>query len=406
MQAITELYKVGRGPSSSHTLAPERACRLFTKQFGVFPYYEAELFGSLSLTGKGHHTDQIIIETLPGDCKVIFSLDWEEEFPNGFYLRAYDENHVLQQKWTIFSIGGGSLKIKEFPLNWNDEVYHEKNFAQIRTVLQERKISLTDYIYEYEPDLRKSLAVILEAMLSCVYNGLHNTGMLPGKLMLPRTASRLFESAVYAPSDEQKDLFLMAYSYAASEENACGHTCVTAPTLGACGVLAAYMYYCDKNLKISHDLLVDALAVGGLFGNLIKTNATISGAVGGCQAEVGAAVSMTAAADAWLNGMMVGRVNIDEIEYAAEIAMEHNLGLTCDPVLGYVMIPCIERNAVGVLRAVDSARLAHYMGRIRPHQVSFDMVVETMNETGKKIPIELRETSEGGLAKEFMNNAR
>ena len=401
MQAITELYKVGRGPSSSHTLAPERACRLFTKQFGIFPYYEAELFGSLSLTGKGHHTDQIIIESLPGECKVIFSLDWDEDFPNGFYLRAYDKNHELKQRWTVFSIGGGSLRIKEFPLNWNDEVYKETSFAQIRAVCRKHGWDLTDYIYSYEPDLREHLSHIIDAMSACVYSGLHETGLLPGRLKIERSARSLFEEAVYAPADEQKDLFLMAYSYAASEENAAGHTCVTAPTLGACGVLAAYIYYCLKNAKIDREYLIDALAVGGLFGNLIKSNATISGAVGGCQAEVGAAVSMCAAADAWLMGRMVDHVNIDEIEYAAEIAMEHNLGLTCDPVMGYVMIPCIERNAVGVLRAVDSARLSRYMSKIRKHLVSFDMVVETMNETGRQIPIELRETSEGGLAKEF-----
>jgi L-serine dehydratase len=188
----------------------------------------------------------------------------------------------------------------------------------------------------------------------------------------------------------------MAFAYAASEENAAGHTCVTAPTLGACGVLASYMYYCSKEMHIDKDQLIDALAVGGLFGNLIKSNATISGAVGGCQAEVGAAVSMTAASCAYLLGL-----DQEQIEYAAEIGMEHNLGLTCDPVMGYVMIPCIERNAMGVLRAADSAQLSKYMSSIRRHLISFDLVVKTMNDTGKQIPIELKETSEGGLAKEY-----
>lgn len=399
MQSIQELYKIGRGPSSSHTLAPERACRLFTDTFGTFDHYEAELFGSLSLTGKGHHTDQIIKDTLPGKTEVIFSLEWEEEFPNGFYIRAYDENNVLKQKWTVFSIGGGSLQIKEHPLNWNDEVYQETSLRQIYRILDETNMTITDYVYEHEPHLKEHLGNILDAMCACVQNGLKADGILPGKLKMHRCAGELLDEAVHAPSEVKERVRLMAYAYAASEENADGHTCVTAPTLGACGVLASYMYYCSHDMMIPREKLIDALAVGGLFGNLIKQNATISGAVGGCQAEVGAAVSMCAAASAY-----VMNLNKEQIEYAAEIAMEHNLGLTCDPVMGYVMIPCIERNAMGVTRALDSAVLARYMSRIRRHLVSFDMVVETMNETGKQLPIALKETSEGGLAKEFEGN--
>ena len=396
MQSIQELYKVGKGPSSSHTLAPERACRLFTEVFGTFDHYQAELFGSLSLTGKGHHTDQVIIDTLPSRTEVIFSLDWDEPFPNGFYLRAYDAANVLQQKWTVFSLGGGSIQIQEYPLNWNDEVYAESSLRQIYSLLDEQNMTVTDYVYAHEPQLKKHLHVILDAMCKCVSNGLSADGILPGKLKIHRCAAQLLDEAVHAPKDAQQRLRLMAYAYAASEENADGHTCVTAPTLGACGVLASYMYHCRYDLKIPDDKLVDSLAVGGLFGNLIKHNATISGAVGGCQAEVGAAVSMCAAASAFLMNL-----NKEQIEYAAEIAMEHNLGLTCDPVMGYVMIPCIERNAMGVTRAIDSAQLARYMSKIRRHLVSFDMVVETMNETGKQLPIALKETSEGGLAKEF-----
>lgn len=397
MQAIKELYKIGRGPSSSHTLAPERACRLFTSVFGEYPYYEAELFGSLSLTGKGHCTDQIIKETLPGSTEVIFSLVWEEAFPNGFRLRAFDSDHSLRHEWTVFSIGGGSIQIKEYPISWNDEVYREKNFREIRSVLKKRGITLLDYIYEYEPDLREYLKTIIDAMTACVDRGIRTEGTLPGMLHMERTASRL-----YTQSTEKllgnSDLRLMAYAYAAGEENAAGNTCVTAPTLGACGVVTAFVYYCIKDRNMDAGRLCDALAVGGIFGNLIKQNATISGAVGGCQAEVGAAVSMAAASAAYLMGM-----DVDQIEYAAEIAMEHNLGLTCDPVMGYVMIPCIERNAMGVLRAFDAAELSRHMSRIRKHLVSFDMVVETMKQTGMRIPIELKETSEGGLAKEFLN---
>lgn len=396
MQAIHELYKIGRGPSSSHTLAPERACRFFVQTFGEYPYYQAELFGSLSLTGKGHRTDEVIKETLPGITEVIFSLNWEEKFPNGFYLRAMDEQKNVVHEWTVFSLGGGSIEIKEQPLNWNDEVYTETSLEEILKTCESQKILFCDYIYQHEPQLKEYLYTILDAMISCVDHGLHMEGMLPGKLHMERSAHHLYEQACAEVGDEQKNLKLMSFAYAASEENASGNTCVTSPTLGACGVMAAYMYYCAKELHISQDRLVDALAVGGLFGNLIKTNATISGAVGGCQAEVGAAVSMTAASCAYLLSL-----SQSQIEYAAEIGMEHHLGLTCDPVMGYVMIPCIERNAVGVLRAVDSAILSKHMSSIRKHLISFDLVVKTMNDTGKQIPIELKETSEGGLAKEY-----
>ena len=398
MEGIKELYKVGRGPSSSHTLAPERACNLFTSEYGAFPYYEVELFGSLSLTGKGHHTDKIIEETLPGEVTIIFSLDWEEEFPNGFYLKAFNENKELVKTWTVFSLGGGSIKIKEFETNLNDEIYKEKSFKEIVNYINKNDITILDYIYGYEKDLPNYLEGILDAMVNCVSNGLSCNGVLPGQLHLERSAKGLYEDAL---KDNNNDLKMMAYAYAASEENADGKTCVTAPTLGACGVMAALAYFSLNDLKYPKEKIIDALAVGGLFGNLIKTNATISGAVGGCQAEVGAAVSMASAAFAYLMDL-----NINQIEYAAEIGMEHNLGLTCDPVLGYVMIPCIERNAMGILRAYDAAILSKHMSKIREHLVSFDMVVETMNETGKQIPIELKETSIGGLAKEFNNESK
>lgn len=396
MQAIKELYKIGRGPSSSHTLAPERACRLFTEKYGTYPFYRAELYGSLSLTGRGHNTDGIIKETLPGETEVVFLLDWQESFPNGFYLIACDENHQEVHRWTVFSLGGGSIQIKEYPLDWNREVYTETSFKEIVQVCREKNYTLQEYVYAHEPELKEHLLDILHAEIQCVEQGLSNTGVLPGKLGMMRSAHDLYRSAVILPKDERDRLKLMAYAYAASEENAGSHTCVTAPTLGACGVMASMLYYCWKDLGVDEDVLADALAVGGLFGNLIKANATISGAVGGCQAEVGAAVSMASAAFSFVDDQ-----TIEQIEYAAEIGMEHNLGLTCDPVLGYVMIPCIERNAMGILRARDASLLSRTMSAIKPHMVSFDMVVNTMNETGKQIPITLKETSTGGLAREF-----
>lgn len=396
MQGIKELYKIGRGPSSSHTLAPERACKLFLKVNGEFAAYRVELYGSLSLTGKGHHTDSIIQETLGNKCEVVFKLDWDEEFPNGFYLFGLDEHGTEKIKWTVYSIGGGSIQIKEYPVNYNDEVYLEKNLKEIYEVTSSNEESLIEYVERHEEGIREYLSDILDSMCQCVSNGLHTEGKLPGKLNMSRSAHDLYQQGLKANMADQRDIRLMSYAYAASEENAAGHTCVTAPTLGACGVLAAFIYYAYYDCEITRDKCINALMIAGIFGNVIKTNATISGAVGGCQAEVGAAVSMTAAACAYLKGL-----KRDQIEYAAEIGMEHNLGLTCDPVMGYVMIPCIERNAVGVRRAVDSANLSKYLSRIRHHLVSFDMVVETMKETGSLLPLSLKETAEGGLAKEW-----
>lgn len=399
MQSLKELYKVGKGPSSSHTLAPERACLLFTKVFGTFPYYEAELFGSLSLTGKGHATDAVIENTLPGETKIIFSLETKEEFPNGFYIRAYDTNHELQHSWTVFSLGGGSIQIKEYHLDWDSEVYKENSYKEISEVLSRKNISLLDYIYAYEPELKEHLKMIVRAELDCVEKGLNTEGLLPGKLNLLRSAKELYESSLNTSSvEESRRLKMMAYAYAASEENGAGHTCVTAPTLGACGVIASMVNYYIRDCHFSMDKVSDALAVGGIFGNLIKQNASISGATAGCQAEIGAAVSMASASICYLENQ-----DLKAIEYAAEIGMEHNLGLTCDPVMGYVLIPCIERNAMGILRSYDAALLSKHMSNIKEHLVSFDMVVKTMKETGSQIPITLKETSQGGLAKEFFN---
>ena len=399
MQSLKELYKVGKGPSSSHTLAPYRACRLFREVNGDFPYYEAVLYGSLSLTGKGHGTDKVIKETLDDKCEIIFRLDWDEEFPNGFYLKGldHDRNEVL--KWTVFSIGGGSIRIKEYPLDYNDEIYEENSYQSIKNCLTERHMSLKDYVYSYEKDLHDYLCNIAETMCRCVENGLKKEGYLPGDLMIAKSAKKLYEEALQLENDEKDKLKLMAYAYSAGEENADGQICVTSPTLGSCGVLSSLIYYLHHDKGYDIPFLADALAVGGVFGNIVKSDATISGAVGGCQAEVGVAVSMAAAIYAYVLGL-----DTDQIEYAAEIGIEHHLGLTCDPIKGYVMIPCIERNAVGVLRAIDAAVLSKYMSKVKGHIVSFDMVVKTMNETGNMIPIELKETSTGGLAKEFQKS--
>lgn len=400
MQSLKELYKIGPGPSSSHTLAPQRACQLFIEEFGMLPRYEVDLFGSLSLTGRGHFTDIILEKTLaPAIVEIHFNNNWEERHPNGFYLRGYDEKNACIALWTVFSMGGGSIEIKEKKLDFNNEIYKEKSLEEIKEVCKLNKWSLFDYVITNEPDIEVHLSNVLTAMLNSVQRGLSATGLLPGHLKIQKAAKSLYMQAQSIDNEiEQNKLLLMAYAYATCEENASLGDVVTAPTLGACGVMASLMYHYYADIGVSRNKLIRTLAVAGIFGNLIKTNATISGAVGGCQAEVGTACAMSSAACAYLNDL-----NTKQIEYAAEIGIEHNLGLTCDPVDGYVIIPCIERNAVAVLRAIDAATLSKYMSQVKENRVTFDMIVKTMNYTGKKISIELRETSLGGLASEFRN---
>lgn len=398
MDSLKELYKIGPGPSSSHTLGPQRACRMYCEEFGsLLHHVEVELYGSLSLTGKGHLTDVIIRKTFePATTTILFMKDWKEEFPNGFYIRGYDSEQRPLGKWTVFSVGGGSIRILEKHLETGEKIYAENSMQEIREVCEREKISLADYALRAENGLEVYLSDILSAMLNSVREGLNASGLLPGRLRMERAAkAMLLQAGTIEDPAEQTKMKLAAYAYAASEQNASAGTVVTAPTLGSCGVMAALMYYYYNDVGMTRGRLVRALAVAGLFGDLIKTNATISGAVGGCQAEIGAACAMAAAASAYLNDL-----NLGQIEYAAEIGMEHHLGLTCDPVGGYVIIPCIERNAAAVLRALDAMSLAKYMSRIKKNRVSFDVVVRTMNYTGKHLPIELKETSLGGLARE------
>lgn len=397
MESLKELYRIGYGPSSSHTLAPARACQLYLTEYPQADHLRVELYGSLSLTGKGHFTDVIIQRTFaPRPCEVQFKLDWREVFPNGFYIYGFDAQSNLIARWTVFSLGGGSIRILEKSEDEKNEPYPERSMNEILSLAASNQWSLWDYVIHYEPQIEDYLMEILDAMLKSVETGLKTTGVLPGRLKMERSARAIYlkASSVSDPMERLK-LKQLAYAYAASEQNASIAKVVTAPTLGSCGIMAGMMYYYYKDAGISKQRLVKALGVGGIFGNIIKTNATISGAVGGCQAEVGAACCMAAAASAYLNDL-----NLKQIEYAAEIAMEHHLGLTCDPVGGYVIIPCIERNGVALLRAFDAMLLAKTMGKIKPNRVSFDMVVNTMSYTGQKLPLELKETSLGGLAAE------
>lgn len=395
MESLKELYKVGPGPSSSHTLAPQRACAMFKAEFSEAISFEVELYGSLSLTGKGHLTDAIIEKTfLPKPCLIYFKLNWTESFPNGLLIRGLGIRGEIIGEWKVFSLGGGSIHVVGRDDLKSKVVYPLSSITEIVNKLKTDKISLVDYIYQLEPDLPEHLNSILTVMLNSVQRGINATGLLPGKLEMPRIAKSMYLQA-HAIEDEQEQMKmkLVSYAYATNEENASGGVVATAPTLGSCGVMAALMYYYYYDCKITRAKLCKALAVAGIFGNVIKKNATISGAVGGCQAEIGAACSMAAAAASYINDL-----NMSQIEYAAEIGIEHHLGLTCDPVGGYVIIPCIERNAVAVLRSLDAMTLAKYISKLKPNRISFDMVVQTMNYTGNKLAVELKETSLGGLA--------
>lgn len=393
MKSINELYKIGPGPSSSHTLGPQQACLRFKEDLKEVDYYEAYLYGSLALTGKGHLTDYIIQKTFePTSCEVFFDYkEVELHHPNTMVLKAFKNKQCIKE-WEVYSIGGGTIQIKGQSDADSKDVYPHKYLDEIKEYCKKEEIRLIDYVNKFD-NIDEYMHQIFRQMLTTVENGLSKEGILPGKLKLERSAKKLYEIANRMDNEERTKMLISSYAYAASEENAAGGITVTAPTLGSSGVLPALMYYYYYNRSVSEDVLVDSLKIAGLYGNLIKHNATISGAKGGCQAEIGAACSMGSAAVAFIQNL-----NDDQIECAAEMGMEHHLGLTCDPVGGYVMIPCIERNAVAALRCMDCAFLTKNLGPIRKNRVSFDMVVNTMNYTGNKLAVELKETSLGGLA--------
>ena len=393
MESLKELYRVGPGPSSSHTLAIQHACLYFMRQYPDTQKHVVDLYGSLSLTGKGHRTDKIIIETFEKHGKEVvvnFKDDWNVKHPNTLVISVVDSDISM----TIYSVGGGAIRVEGVTQVVNPYVYPQQSYSDIVSFCKERNLNLYEYVLHYEPDIDGFLAEIVDQMLETVDKGLHTTGMLPGLLKMSRVASEIYEKANMAidPS-EKKTLLLTAYAYACAEENADGQTVVTAPTLGSCGVIPAVVSYYYHVCNVDKKRLQEALGVAGIFGNLIKTNATISGAEGGCQAEIGAACAMAAALCSYIENL-----SFEQIGYAAEIGIEHHLGLTCDPVGGYVMIPCIERNGVAALRAMDAMLYAKHIGSIKPNKITFDMVVQTMKYTGKKLALELKETSLGGLA--------
>ena len=398
MKSIKGVYKIGNGPSSSHTVGPYHAAQIFGERYPEADAYKVTLYGSLAFTGEGHGTGKAIKTGLPG-AEVIFNREEKDlPHPNTMLFQAFKDGKEIGRN-RIFSIGGGSIRIEGEVSDEEIEIYPQKYFSEILTLCKERGIGLAQFIYRIEdPSIREYLAKIWRAMKDAIERGLQAEGTLPGGLGVARKAKLLYEKRCYNESaDVTMNRVIAAYAYAVSEENADENIVVTAPTCGSCGVLPSVMYYMEKDRGFPEDEILDALAVAGMIGNVIRTNASISGAEAGCQAEIGSACSMTAAALASLYGL-----NIDQIEYAAEIAMEHNLGLTCDPVKGLVQIPCIERNAVAAMRAISSVNLSRFLFSTR--KISFDEVVATMYRTGKDMDEKYRETSHGGLAQIYYGN--
>lgn len=400
MQSLRYLYKIGRGPSSSHTMGPDKAARYFKETYPDADSYKAVLYGSLSSTGKGHKTDEAILDVFKGEeIELIFGSGETENLPheNTMEFFAYKNGEEFARE-RIMSVGGGRIVVEGRPELDGERVYELQTFGQIADYCNSHNIRLWQYVEMCEgEEIWAYLHEIWKTMKNAVNEGLSTRGILDGGLNVERKAQYLYNQSHIDESEITKENRLVcAYAFAVSEQNAGGGTIVTAPTCGACAVLPSVLKYMQDKKGFSDDDICKALAVGGLVGNLVKTNASISGAECGCQAEIGTACSMAAAALCELFKMGIG-----QIEYAAEVAMEHMLGLTCDPVCGLVQIPCIERNAVAAMRAINALSLANFLSTTR--KISFDTVVETMYKTGKDLNAMYRETSQGGLAATYMH---
>lgn len=397
MKSLRELYQIGRGPSSSHTIGPEKASKYFLSVAPDAERYKVVLYGSLALTGKGHRTDYAIEQTFGSrPLDIVFDTETGDlPHANTMDFFAYNGENVTEHR-RVLSVGGGNIKILGCPDTEKPELYHENSFAEIAAYCKSHNIRIWDYVLEREGDkIRQYLYDVWHAMKQEIQDGLTTSGVLPGGLNVQRVAQLLYNRGhIDERPETRENRIVCAYAFAASEQNADGGTIVTAPTCGSCGVMPSVLKYMQEKKGFSDADIVRALGVGGLIGNLVKQNASISGAECGCQAEIGTACSMAAAALAELFEM-----GIDQIEYAAEVSLEHHLGLTCDPICGLVQIPCIERNAVAAMRAINSLSLANFL--VGTRKISLDMVIKTMYETGRDLDHQYRETAKGGLAKLF-----
>lgn len=396
MDTLKELFKIGNGPSSSHTMGPQRAAEKFKNKNLSSNRFRVTLYGSLAATGEGHLTDYIIEKTLyPKKVDIIWKEDEIKAFhPNAMRFEALSESNIVEDDWTVFSVGGGTIAEEGLRQGEKSSTYSLNTMSQIIKWCNIENKSIVQYVIENEGDgIIDYLDGIKEAMRKSVDDGLSTEEIIPGKLSLRRRAKGFYDKYL-----ESKDLSTLIYSYslAASEQNASGNKIVTAPTCGSAGVMPGVILAIQDYYGYEDSKIIEALMVAGIIGNIIKTNASISGAEVGCQGEVGAACAMAAGAVAYIKG-----ATVEQIEYAAEIALEHHLGMTCDPVYGYVQIPCIERNAMAAQRALDAANYSLLTDG--EHFITLDQVVETLKETGIDMMDKYKETAKGGLAKHFFS---
>ncbi len=395
MESIKQIFRIGKGPSSSHTMGPRRAAKMFLERNMQASKFNVTLYGSLAATGKGHMTDVAILEILQPVAPT--NIIWKPQtvlpfHTNGMLFEALNEKNEKLEEWTIYSIGGGTLANEHFNEQKTADIYEMHTIHDIQHWCQTTGHSYWEYVEQCEgPEIWDYLAEVWEVMQEAVQRGLDAEGVIPGGLGIRRKASDyLIRAKGYGSSIKSRGM-VYAFALAVSEENACGGNIVTAPTCGSCGVIPSVLYHLKDTREFRDSRILHALGTAGLFGNVVRTNASISGAEVGCQGEVGVACAMAAAAASQLFGGTIA-----QIEYAAEMGLEHHLGLTCDPVCGLVQIPCIERNAFAAARALDANTYSNFSdGR---HRVSFDQVVEVMRQTGHDLPSLYKETSEGGLA--------
>ena len=398
MKSIRELYRIGIGPSSSHTMGPQRAAKQFLERHSNAARFEVTLYGSLAATGKGHMTDSAILNVLNAQAPT--EIIWEPHVflpfhPNGMKFCAFTAEGECAEQWTVYSVGGGALAEEGDSLNDTPEVYEMSTMCNILDWCERTGHGFWEYVEICEgKEIWDYLAEVWNVMKAAIQRGLEAEGVLPGPLNLRRKAySYYIKARGYKDSLHSRGL-VFSYALAVAEENASCGKIVTAPTCGSCGVVPAVLYHLQKSRDFSDVRILRALATAGLVGNIVKHNASISGAEAGCQAEVGVACSMAAATASQLFGGSPA-----QIEYAAEMGLEHHLGMTCDPVCGLVQIPCIERNAYAAARALDSNIYSAFTDG--HHRVSFDHVVEVMKQTGHDLPSLYKETGEGGLAKDY-----
>lgn len=408
MESLRELYRIGIGPSSSHTMGPQAAANIYLQRHPEAQAFDVTLYGSLAATGRGHMTDKAIERVLQTQGEV--TIHWEPNVflpfhPNGMTFAVRQTDGIQADPWTVYSVGGGALsddngnKITTTDTQTGSrlaeptDLYPLNTMKEIMTWCQDTGHAYWEYVEQCEgPEIWDFLRQVWDTMQAAVERGINHEGILPGPLGLQRKAPIYYTKAKGYKANLQSSGLVYAYALAVSEENASGGIIVTAPTCGSCGVLPAVLYHLGHNHTFSEERILHALATAGLIGNLVKHNASISGADVGCQGEVGVASAMASAAACQLFGGSVA-----QIEYAAEMGLEHHLGMTCDPVCGLVQIPCIERNAFAAARALDANFYASLSDG--QHRVSFDRVVRVMKQTGNDLPSLYKETSTGGLAK-------